>query len=445
MDKKKLLCLCLYLIAGIAISNAQKNLVDFIEYDLENGLHVILYKDNTVPIVNTTVYYKVGSKDENPERTGFAHFFEHLMFEGSENIKRGQFDDLLENAGAANNAFTTNDQTVYFETLPSNQLELALWMESERLLHAKIDSVGIETQREVVKEEKRQRVDNQPYGTWQQEIMKRAYTKHPYRWMTIGSLDHLNAASNEEFIAFYKKFYVPNNAILVIAGDIDYDNAKAMVNKYFSDIPKGAAVPRVTIKEPAQTAEIRDTIYDNIQLPAVFHGFKTPGRTEKDYYGVSMLMQLLSRGASSRLNKSVRDEKQLAVQVAAAPFSLEQSPSISIALALANAGVDPGEMEKAMIEEYEKVKSELIPEKEFQKLRNQVENDFYSGYSSVSGVATTLAENHAIMGNTNLINTEIENYLSVTREDILELAKRYLVPENRVTLFYLPKSAEEAQ
>ena len=197
--------------------------IEFTEFTLNNGLHVILHEDNSTPIVAISVMYHVGSKNENPERTGMAQFCEHLLFEGSENISRGEFDDYIENSGGTNNAYTSNDKTYYHEVLPSNQLELGLWLESERMLHAKVEPIGIETQREVVKEEKRQRVDNQPYGTMIGEMMKRAYIEHPYRWTVIGSMEHLNAATEEEFIDFYKTFYAPNNAVLSIVGDIDVE------------------------------------------------------------------------------------------------------------------------------------------------------------------------------------------------------------------------------
>ncbi|MEM7509743.1 MAG: pitrilysin family protein [Bacteroidota bacterium] len=429
-----------------SMSYAQELNIEFEEYDLANGLHVILHEDHSVPIVATTVLYHVGSKDEDPDKTGFAHFFEHLMFEGSENIKRGDFDDYLEKAGGTNNANTSQDRTFYYEIVPSNQLELTLWMESERMLHAKIDSVGIETQREVVKEEKRQRYDNQPYGTWILNLFDRAYTESSYNWSPIGSLEHLNAAKREDFMAFYNKFYVPNNAVLSIAGDIDMAQTKEWVEAYFGPIPKGNEVERNYITEPKQTAEVRDTVYDNIQLPAVFHAYKTPAMGTQESYAVDMLMQLLSQGESSRLNKSVRDKQQKAIQVAAFPFSLENDPSISVTLGLANFGVEPADLEEAMEAEYEKVKDELISENEFQKLRNQIENDFFSSNSSMSGIAESLADYYAYYDkNTNLINTEIEKYLSVTREDIQKMAQKYLVKENRVTLYYLPKPQEEKE
>lgn len=436
---KKIIILLL-LMSFLTESFAQNNAIEFTEYDLPNGLHVILHQDNSLPIVAVSVLYKVGSKNEDPERTGFAHFFEHLMFEGSENIKRGEFDKYLENAGATNNANTNNDRTFYYEILPSNQLELALWMESERMLHAKIDAKGIETQREVVKEERREGVDNQPYGTVLEETMKRVYKKHPYRWPVIGSMDHLNSATKEDFINFYKTFYVPNNATLSIAGDINIKQSKKWIAKYFKDIPKGAPIPEVRIKEDEQKEELRDIVYDNIQLPAVIHAFKTPGIGSKDFYEVKLLMQLLSQGESSRLNKSIKDQQQKALAVGAFPFDLEDDPSVSIAFAIANVGIEAKDLESSLDAEYEKVKNELISEEELQKLKNQVESDFYSANSSLAGIAENLANYEVYYGDANLVNTEIKNYLKVSREDIQRVAKKYLNKTNRVSLFYLPKS-----
>ena len=417
--------------------------IEFEEFDLDNGLHVILHQDNSTPIVAVSILYHVGSKNEDPERTGFAHFFEHLLFEGSENIDRGEFSELVEAAGGTLNAYTTNDKTYYHQVLPSNQLELGLYLESERLLHAKIDSAGIETQREVVKEERRTRYDNQPYGTIWEEVFKRSYTVHPYRWTTIGSMDHLNAAEDHEFIEFYKTFYVPENAVLSIAGDMDIETTKKLVEKYFAEIPRGGHdIPRPDHVEPTQTVEVRDVVYDNIQLPAVIQSYHIPALGTDDYYAVSMLSQLLSQGESSRLSKSVKDEQQKAVAVGAFPLDLED-PGITIAYGIANMGVSPEDLEAAMEAEYDKVKNELISEEEFQKLRNQIENDFVSGNSRVAGIAESLANYHMYYGDANLINTEIEKYMNVTREDIQRVAKKYFTEENRVVLYYLPKSAQQ--
>jgi predicted Zn-dependent peptidase len=441
MHKKQNLTLWL-LLAAITVSFSQARKIEFTEYDLPNGLHVILHKDNTTPIVAVSVLYHVGSKNEDPNRTGFAHFFEHLLFEGSDNIKRGEFDKYLANAGATNNANTSNDRTFYYEVLPSNQLELGLWMESERMMHAKIEQIGVETQREVVKEEKRQRIDNQPYMSFQAEIFKRAYTVHPYRWTPIGSMDDLNAASLDEFIAFYKKFYVPENATLSIAGDIDIEQTKAAVAKYFKDIPKGSKeIPRPTVKEPEQKAEVRDVVFDNIQLPAVFQAYHIPAQGTPDSYALEMLSTVLSGGQSSRMYKALVDEQKKALQVASFPFALED-PGLYITLGIVNMGIDPTDLEKAMDAEIEKVKNELISEKEFQKIRNQMESQFVQQNSTTFGIAEQLANYHVYYKDANLINTEIDRYMKVTREDLQRVAKKYLTKENRVVLQYMPKSAQ---
>jgi len=425
------------------LGHAQMNEIEFVEYDLDNGLHVILHQDASTPIVAVSVMYHVGSKNENPNRTGFAHFFEHLLFEGSENIGRGEYDKYIEEAGGTLNANTSNDRTYYYEILPSNQLELGLWLESERMLHAKVENEGIETQREVVKEERRQRIDNQPYGTILQETMKRLFKKHPYNWPVIGSMEHLNAAQEEDYVNFYKDFYVPNNAVLSIAGDLDIAQTKEWVEKYFGSIPRGKGeVYRPNVTEPEMTAEIRDTVYDNIQLPAIIQAYRCPPQGSDEFYAVEMLSTLLSRGGSSRYRKSVVEEKELALQVGAFPLGLEDY-SVSLAFGICNMGVDPKEVEDAMDAEVEKVKNELISEEEFQKLRNQIENDFVSSNSRVAGIAESLANYHMYFGDANLINTEIDKYLAVTREDIMNAAKKYLREDRRVVLYYLPK--ENAQ
>lgn len=424
---------------------AQMKKVDFVQYDLPNGLHVILHKDNSTPIVAVTVLYHVGSKNEQPNRTGMAHFFEHLLFEGSDNIKRGEFDKYIENAGGILNANTSIDRTFYHEVLPSNQLELGVWLESERMMHAKVEKIGIETQREVVKEERRQRVDNTPYGTLLEQTYKHAYKKHPYQWPTIGSMDHLNAATEQEFVDFYKTFYVPNNATLSIAGDFDIEQAKEIINRYFAGIPKGTkAIPRPgkEVEEPAQTAEVRDVILDNVQLPLLVQAYHIPAQGTPDYYAVEMLSTLLSGGESSRFNKKLVDEKQQALN--AGLFNLgSEDPGLSLAYCITNSGVKPEEAEATMDGEINRVKNELISDVELAKLKNQMEAQFVNNFGSAVGIAESLANYYTYFGDANLINTEIDRYLKVTKEDIQRVAKKYFTKENRVVLYYLPK--EEAK
>lgn len=421
----------------------QMNKIEFQEFDLDNGLHVILHQDASTPIVAVSVMYHVGSKNENPERTGFAHFFEHLLFEGTENIGRGEYDSYVESAGGTLNANTTYDRTFYYEILPSNQLELGLWLESERMLHAKVDIDGVETQRQVVKEERRQRIDNRPYGSVVQESMKRAYKNHPYKWPVIGYMEHLNAAVEQDYKQFYEDFYVPNNAVLSIAGDLDISQATEWVKKYFGSIPKSnKEIYRPSIVEAPLKSEIRDTIFDNIQLPAVIQTYRTPAQGTPDSYAVSILSTLLSQGQSSRLNKALVDEQQKALFVGAFPFDLED-PGVSLAFAICNAGVDPSELEHAIDAEVHKIQNELISDKEFQKLKNQIENDFVGGNSKVVGIAESLANYHMYYDDASLINTEIDRYLAVTKEDIMRVANKYFTKDNRVVLYYLPKPTDQ--
>jgi zinc protease len=434
---KRLLPISIFLTIFAAFLGAQN--IKFTEYDMPNGLKVLLHEDHSTPIVMVSVMYHVGSKNENPERTGFAHFFEHLLFEGSENIKRGEFDDYISNAGGTNNANTWYDRTYYYEILPSNQLALGLWLESERMLHAKVELVGVETQRQVVKEERRQRVDNQPYGSALEQSMQRAFTVHPYRSSVIGSMAHLDAAKEEDYKQFYKDFYRPDNAIISVAGDIDIEQTKQLIDVYFKTIPRGKGeIYRPKIVEPALTKEIRDTVFDNIQLPAAVMTYRIPAQGTKDFYAVKMFNTLLTQGESSRMNKILVDEKELSVGTQAFPLELED-PGACIVFAVANMGIDISQVEKGMDEIILDLQTNLIPEKEFQKLQNQIENDFVTANSTVSGIAESLANYEMYYGDANLINNELDRYKAVTREDLRRVAKEYFKKNNRVVLLYMPK------
>ena len=417
--------------------------VDFIEYDLDNGLHVILHQDKSVPLAVTSVMYHVGSKDDSPDRTGFAHFFEHLLFEGTENIDRGQFMKIVESNGGSLNAYTSNDETYYFEFFPSNKLELGLWLESERMLHPVIDEIGVQTQNEVVKEEKRSNYDNRPYGQLLPQITQSLFTKHPYRWLPIGSMEHLDAATLDEFIAYNKKFYVPNNAVLVVAGNFEIDDVKKKISNYFGPIPRGEDVPRINIIEDPITAEIKKKFYDpNIQLPMGLVSYRIPSFKDRDAYVLDMISSILSGGKSSRLYKKMVDDKKVSVQVQAVNLSFEDY-GIYVILSLPVGENTLQTLYDNIDEEIDKLKSDLISDREYEKLQNEFENSFISTNASMSGIANSLASYYLLHDNVNLINERLDIYKSITKEEIRDVANKYLNKDSRAVIDYLPESAKQ--
>jgi len=427
------------LVALVAIIGVQAQEVDFEEYTLGNGLHVILHQDNSAPVVVTSVQYHVGAKNEDPERTGFAHFFEHLLFEGTENIERGKWFDIVTANGGSNNAYTTDDITYYYEVFPSNSLELGLWMESERLLHPVINQIGVDTQNEVVKEEKRLRINNQPYGNLLYAVKKNLFTNHPYRWATIGSMEHLDAATLEEFIDFKEKFYVPNNAVLVVAGDIDPAKTRKMIDDYFGSIPRGKEVEKINIKEAPITKQIDAKHYDpNIQVPALINAYRTPGMTERDASVLDMISDILSGGKSSRLYKKMVDENKTALEVAAINLSQEDYGSyITLAIPMGETTLE--QLTKEIDEEIVKIQTDLISEREHQMLLNKFENRYVQSNASVEGIANSLANYYTFYNDASKINDELKLYQSITREEIRDVARKYLNPNQRLRLEYLPK------
>lgn len=420
-------------------SSAQK--VKFTEYDLDNGLHVILHQDNTTPVVAVSVMYHVGSKNETPGLTGFAHFFEHLLFEGSKNIKRGEFMKIVSANGGSNNANTTQDRTFYYEEFPSNQLKLGLWLESERMMHPVINEIGVNTQREVVKEEKRMRVDNRPYGHLMEEVFKNLFVKHPYHWVPIGSMEDINRAKLSEFQAFFKKFYVPGNAVLSISGDLDIDSTKKLIQSYFGPIPGGPKVVQPSIAEAPITQEIIDTAYDaNIQLPAILTAYRTPAENSKDAVTLGMISSILSGGASSRLYKELVDDKKTALQVACFNYSLEDYGAY-LTLAIPNGATPLDSLLKDIDANIKDIQTNLISEQDYQKLLNQAEMSFVNSSNSNLGVAENLANGYTFFNkNTNHINEQLKEIRSVTREQIRDVARKYLNKNQRLVLYYLPKA-----
>ena len=434
--KKSLIALSFLLMLG-GTALAQK--VAFEEYNLDNGMHVILHNDASAPVVITSVMYHVGSKDETPDRTGFAHFFEHLLFEGTENIKRGEWFKIVTSNGGINNANTSDDRTYYYEVFPSNNLELGLWMESERLMHPVINQIGVDTQNEVVKEEKRLRVDNQPYGNLIAQVKKNLFVKHPYRWSPIGSMEHLDAAKLEEFQAFNKKYYSPNNSVLVVAGDLrDVAKTKEWVQKYFGSIPRGVEIKKQTYQEDPITQPIKASYEDpNIQKPMVVAAYRTPSMKTRDARVLDMISTILSDGKSSRLYKKIVDDKKMALQIAAFNNSQEDYGSY-VLYGMPQGDFTSNDLIKEIDEEIVKMQTELISEKDLEKLKNVYDSNYVDSNSSVEGIAENLASYYLLYGDVNLINSEIEMYRSITREEIRDIAKKYLNPNQRLILDYVP-------
>jgi len=433
---KKHLFTAFFFVTSLVVAQS----VSFEEYNLPNGLHVILHQDNTAPVVTTSVMYHVGAKDEQPNRTGFAHFFEHLLFEGTENIENGAWFSIVTENGGTNNANTTDDRTYYYEVFPSNNLELGLWMESERLLHPIIEQDGVDTQNEVVKEEKRLRVDNQPYGKFLENVKKNLFTKHPYRWTTIGEMEHLDSATLDEFLAFNKKFYVPNNAVLVVAGDIDINTTKKMVEDYFGSIPRGADIKRETYMEDPINEPLAAKAYDtNIQIPAVIAAYRTPSFKDRDSRVLDMVSTYLSDGPSSKLYKKLVDNKKMALQTGAFNVSQEDY-SMYVLYGLPQGEFQLTDLISEIDDEIVKLQTDLISERDYQKLLNKFENGFVSSNASIEGIANSLARYYMLYGDTSLINNEINIYRSITREEIRDIANKYLKPNQRLVLEYLPKS-----
>ena len=428
-----------YIILSLIFVQLQAQEVTFSEYDLDNGLHVILHQDNTAPIVTTSVLYHVGAKDEKEDRTGFAHFFEHLLFEGTKNIERGEWFSIVSSNGGENNAYTSSDYTYYYEVFPSNNLELGLWLESERMLHPIINKIGIDTQNEVIKEEKK--VDEEsPYGKVLDVVKENLFINHPYKRTVIGETEHLDSAKLEEFLDFNKKYYVPNNAILVVAGDIQIDATKKMVEDYFGTIPKGKAIIRKTIEEKPITETIEATTYDpNIQIPMLVTAYRTPSIKSRDSKVLDMICSYLSDGKSSKLYRKMVDEKKNALEVGAINIGQEDY-SIYVIYGLPLGETPLKSIIAEIDEEVVKIQEELISEKDYQKLQNKFETNFVDSNSSIEGIANSLAEYYAFYKDTNLINSEIKIYRSISRKEIQQVAKKYLNPNKRLVVKYLPES-----
>ncbi len=413
--------------------------IEFIEFDLENGLHCIIHENHTAPIVTLDVWYHVGSKNEEPNRTGFAHLFEHLMFQGSKHVGKAEHFSYVQEAGGTLNGSTNFDRTNYYETLPANQLELALWLESDRMASLNVNEENFENQRNVVIEERRQRYDNAPYGRVYEELHKRAYTYHPYRWIPIGSIAHLQAATVEDAQRFYKTFYSPNNATLVVSGDVSSKEVQEKIQKYFADIPRNGGVPRPKNEDAPLTDEIRDTFYDNVELPAIFMAYRICNATSSDADVLDVISAILSNGRSSRLYQKLVHEERLAQSVSTHASANEHDGLFYISL-IASHTTPLLELEKRFDEELQKIVIGDLTEDELEKAKNLAEMNFTRRLSYNFGVADSLAYFHTFFKNAGEINQEMHRLERITMEDVQRTAKRYFGEKKRVVLYWLPRS-----
>jgi len=414
--------------------------INFIEYSLNNGLHVILQKDKSAPVVAIAVLYHVGSKNEQKGKTGFANLFEHLMFIETKDIPAGQYYKMVRDAGGELNAGTSQDRTVFYETLPSNQLALGLWLEAERMQFLTIDSSSVKVAGNIITNERVQRFTNRPYGDALDQIFKHSYKVYPYSWVPVEPLQYVDKASINEIKDFYKTYYVPQNATLSISGDINVDRTKEMIDKYFGGIPKGKIkIIRPDAVEPSQIKEAIDTVYENVKLPAIIEAYHIPSFTSKDFFPLYMIATFLSSGKDSKLYKSLIEKQHLASQVEAYSFGLE-APGLFVMLCVTQKNIDPDVLKIAMNTEIDSLRNHLISENELQRLKNLISERFIDANSSNAGLAENLAEFSALYGNTSLINTNLQGYLSITSKDIKKAANKYLKKNNRTILYYLPVS-----
>lgn len=438
--RRTLLALCLVLLVA-PLALAQN--VNFKEYKLKNGLRVILAEDHSAPTYSIAVTYNAGSRDERKGRTGFAHLFEHMMFQGSENVGKGEHMIIVENNGGNINGNTTPDRTQYFETLPANQVDLGLFIEADRMRSLAITQANLDNQRATVQEERRARVDNQPYGRTFEEIYALAFDNFANQHSTIGSMADLSAASVKDVSDFFKTYYAPNNAAVTIVGDFDSVEMMKKMERYFVDIPAQAAPPAPNVAEPKQTAEKRKTIEDPLaQLPRLDIVYKIPQGNTPDSYALDYLSDVLSRGNSSRLYLKLVKEKEL-VTAASCGLDMRRGPGLFWCTLSLRPGKDPAEVEKALYEELEKTKTELITDAEVAKQRMAVRRSQAEQQQSTLGRATTMGEFAVFYNDPGLINTYGTKLLAVSKAQIQQAAKTFLTETNRTVVLTMPKRAQE--
>jgi len=412
-------------------------MVDFNRFTLANGLKVLVHEDPTTPMAVLNILYDVGARDESPEKTGFAHLFEHLMFGGSINIPN--YDEPLQRVGGENNAFTSNDITNYYITLPAENIETAFWLESDRMLSLAFSEKSLDTQRSVVSEEFKQRYLNQPYGDVWLKLRPLAYKKHSYRWATIGKdLSHIENATMEDVKAFFKKHYTPQNAILVVGGNVKTEDVKKLAEKWFEPIPAGEKYERDLVQEDPQREERTETVKANVPLNAIYMGFKMPGRLDPDYYAFDLLSDIMSRGQSSRLYNSLLKEQKLFSDINAY-ISSSLDPGLFVVEGKLVEGITTEQAEQAIWKELNQLKAELVTDNELTKVKNKVESVVVFSEMSLLDKAMNLAY-YELLGDAALLNKEAGEFLKVTAEDIQRISNNTFKKESSSTLYYLTEN-----
>jgi zinc protease len=434
-------------VAGLAVSPSAAVRPPKLQYDqftLANGMTVVLSEDHSTPIVHLQLWYHVGSKNEKKGRTGFAHLFEHMMFKGSKNVAPEEHTSVISSVGGQSNAYTTDDETVFWETVPAQYLPLVLWLEADRLASLRIDKDTFVNEREVVKEERRMRVENQPYGRLNEIIYDNAFTVHPYKHPTIGSMEDLQAASIEDVREFFETYYVPENATLVLVGDFDPVQAKLLVGQYLGRVPKARQpVPRDIPKEPPQTKERRVTVEAPWPLPAVVVAHHVTFDGNPDSYPLHIASKVLSDGQSSRIYQKLVYEQQLAV-AAFGGANLIEDPNLFYTVAIVQPGHTPEEVASALIAELDRLQAEPISDHELQRTKNQFARDYILGRESNQQKALQLAHAVVIHHDITTADGEFEIFQNTTAADVQRVARRYFTPENRLVLTVMPSGRQAA-
>ncbi len=433
------------LLLMMSVAQSQNLSVAYEQFKLPNGLNVILHKDNTIPRVTVNVWYHVGSGNEKPGRTGFAHLFEHILFEGSKNVPEGKFDEWLEAAGANNNGSTNNDRTNYFEELPSNALDLALFLESDRMgyLLGSLTASTVDGQRDVVKNERRQSYENRPYGMGNLKLPALLYEKnHPYSWPVIGSMEDLSAAGFQDVVDFFKMYYAPGNASLSIAGDIDLTETRKSIEKWFSDVPAGLPLKPADVPNAMLTEEKRVVVEDKVQLPRLMMVWLTAPNFQPGDAELDLLASVLASGKNSRLYKRLVYELQIAQSVQAYQASKKLKSEFYI-VATAKQGVTLAQLENVIQEEIDKIKNEAPVERELTRAINQIESQFIAGIESAGRKADQMNQYYFYTGNPDYFNEDLQRYKAISTTDISSAARKYLPNDARVIMSIVPEGKKE--